>query len=105
MKTPGQEAFAKACDMLKGEGANVVAVIATYDKDDAHFSTKLSVHENKELGLSETHIVLDAMKKIANMCWDCLITLKFSDDTSVGDEEAVDRVRKYLEGWSLRAHK
>lgn len=69
MNTPGYQAFEQACKLLKEEGVNVVAVMSTYTKEDAHFSTKISVQENEEAGVNEQHIMWDSIREIVNQ-WD-----------------------------------
>jgi hypothetical protein len=56
--------FCSICDEMKAHGVNVVAVLASYGKDDAHFSTLLRVTNQPDAGVTEDHIVLDAQREI-----------------------------------------
>ena len=54
------------CAELRAAGCNVVAVFAEYSESSARFSTRISVTEKPEIGLTEDHVVLDALREIAN---------------------------------------
>lgn len=64
--TPGEEAFNKICEELKREGINVVAVLSMYEKGEAYFHTTIHMNENKELGLTEDHMVMDVIREISS---------------------------------------
>lgn len=50
---------------LRDTGHSIVAVVASYDDEDAHFSTRLSLTAVHECGVTEDHVVLDALREIA----------------------------------------
>lgn len=58
--------FESVCDELQSSGYNVVAAAIKYEKDDAYFSTKLSLTAMPEFGVTEDHIVLDAIREITH---------------------------------------
>lgn len=58
------EEFRRICDRLRDSGHNVVAVVSSYDKDGAHFSTRLSVKSDVSQDLTEDHVVLDSLREI-----------------------------------------
>jgi hypothetical protein len=58
--------FGAACDALRDAGYSVVAVAVKYTPNDAYFSTRLSLTEVPEVGVTKNHIVLDALREIAN---------------------------------------
>jgi hypothetical protein len=64
-QTAALEMFQKVCDELKDNGFNVVACVIHYDKTDSNFSTRLSLTANPELGVTDDHIVLDALREIS----------------------------------------
>ena len=64
-KTP-IENFEEACDELRDAGYSVVAVASRYTKEDAFFSTRLSLTAAPDAGVSEDHVVLDALREISH---------------------------------------
>lgn len=62
-----REQFNAACEALKAAGINVVACLSSYEtRKSVHFSTRISVQANDELGVSEDHVVLDSLREITN---------------------------------------
>ena len=58
--------FETACDALRDAGYSVVAVAVKYTPNNAHFSTRLSLTEVPKAGVTKNHIVMDALREIAN---------------------------------------
>ncbi len=63
--TQGEIAFNEACEVLRAEGINVVAVLSRYSEKDAYFNSCIHVTEQPELGLTEDHLVMDAIREIS----------------------------------------
>ncbi len=99
-------AFELACNLLKAQGDNVVAVISSYEKKDAHFSTKISVQENKDAGVSEEHIVMDTFREVADN-WAKVNQTKPVPETEedVYNREVFNNIHMLLREWDERAHK
>jgi hypothetical protein len=57
--------FMATCDEARDAGLNVVAVVSVYWRDDANFSTRLSVNADDRAGVTEDHVVLDALREIS----------------------------------------
>ena len=56
-----------ALDKCRDAGLSVVCVVLSYpDKDNAHFSTHLTLKSIPELGVTEDHVLLDAMREITS---------------------------------------
>ena len=67
MKRKQRELLAKFEEVTKelsDTGLTVVAVVSEYDKKSAHFHTYLNVNEDPSLGLTEDHLVLDAVREV-----------------------------------------
>jgi len=67
-----KEKMEALCGEMQAEGYSVVMVAASYSAADTHFSTKLSLTAQPALGVTDDHIVLDAIREITSE-WSAIV--------------------------------
>lgn len=60
----------EAIDLCKAQGLDVIATAILYaGQDDTHFSTRISINEKPDKGITDDHVFLDVMREITQE-WD-----------------------------------
>lgn len=65
MKTELKQQFDAACEALRAAGYSVIAVVGRHGPDEAEFVTCVAPVPHPSSGVTENHVVLDAIREIA----------------------------------------